>query len=418
MPRRARSKESSGAQRDRRNQGLAPRRVKSRDVKAYARQLMVEEEQSFAGGSNLQGAMAQQARRSNDQDARALVVQPPRLPMPREAAPAGVAPGQWKALVDAVFPSAKTVDGVMLAITYCKERNLDIFKRPVHVVPMWNSALGREVETVWPGINDYRTTASRTGQWAGNDECKFGPMLTEAFKDEQERNAVKCARKFAKAECPAFSFPNGPRSRSTRSWAASASRSSDRRSISRRYSPARRVFASRTRGGARPDPDAREMRRSSSSTPRIPGRARQRLHRRGNGREGLRRRSHRRSPRSVGAVAATRGPKPTRESVRGWSDEVEAELSASGIRSTIRHPPSSGLSRPRSTWYAEFNAKTGLRQRSRSSSVASTPQSLNWAAAKRRTKTKTRRKRMSRRLIEEVKSAGGELGSNAAASGP
>jgi phage recombination protein Bet len=154
--------------------------------------------------------MARSAARSNDQDSRALMVQPPRLPMPREAAPAGITPGKWKALVDAVFPSAKTVDGVMLAVSYCRERGLDVFKRPVHVVPMYNSALGREIETVWPGINEYRTTASRTGQWAGNDECKFGPLLTEAFKDEQERwkwNGNIREKYIAKADCPSFTFP-------------------------------------------------------------------------------------------------------------------------------------------------------------------------------------------------------------------
>lgn len=154
--------------------------------------------------------MARAATRTND--SRDLVVQPPRLPYPSEAAPAGIPKGQWKALVDAIFPSAKTVDGVMLAVEYCKSRNLDIMKRPVHVVPMWNSALNREVETVWPSIGEHRTTAQRTGQWAGNDECQFGPILHEAFKDEQERSKKAASgngrEKYkATAECPAFDFP-------------------------------------------------------------------------------------------------------------------------------------------------------------------------------------------------------------------
>lgn len=149
--------------------------------------------------------MAHAQRRRND-DGQALVVQPPRLPMPSEVAPLGFDEGQWKALVDAVFPSAKTVDGVLLAITYCKERGLDIFKRPVHVVPMWNSALNREVETVWPGIADYRTTASRTGQWAGNDECLFGPTLREGFKEKANRGKGENAY-VAQAKCAPFDFP-------------------------------------------------------------------------------------------------------------------------------------------------------------------------------------------------------------------
>jgi phage recombination protein Bet len=151
--------------------------------------------------------MAQAARRNerNNDTGKDLVVQPPRLPMPAEAAPEGVSPGEWKALVDAVFPSAKTVDGVMLAIRYCKARKLDIFKRCVHVVPMWNSALGREVETVWPGIADYRTTASRTGMWAGNDQCVFGPTLKEGFKDRQVGRGQNA--QVREAECAPFDFP-------------------------------------------------------------------------------------------------------------------------------------------------------------------------------------------------------------------
>lgn len=133
--------------------------------------------------------------RNNDQNDRreqekalALVeVQPPRLPYPVEAKAEGMSEGQWKALVDAVFPSAKSVDGVLLAIRYAKARGLDIFKRVVHVVPMWNSKLGREVETVWPGIGELRTTASRTGAHAGNDDCVFGPTKSKLFKDRKTR---------------------------------------------------------------------------------------------------------------------------------------------------------------------------------------------------------------------------------------
>jgi phage recombination protein Bet len=58
---------------------------------------------------------------------------------------------------------------------------LDIFKKPVHVVPMWNAALGRSVETVWPSIMEIQTTASRTGLWAGMDRPVWGPDKTQTF---------------------------------------------------------------------------------------------------------------------------------------------------------------------------------------------------------------------------------------------
>jgi len=101
-----------------------------------------------------------------------------RLPMPDGA---GVDPGQWKVLVEAIFPSARSADSVMLALNYCKARNLDPFKRPVHIVPVYNAALRREVETVWPAIIELETTAARTGVWAGLDPPEFGPMVSKTF---------------------------------------------------------------------------------------------------------------------------------------------------------------------------------------------------------------------------------------------
>lgn len=84
----------------------------------------------------------------------------------------------WKVLCESVFPSAKTADSIVLALAYCKARNLDVFKRPVHIVPVWNSAIGAMVETVWPSIAELRTTAVRTNGYAGKDAAEFGPDLT------------------------------------------------------------------------------------------------------------------------------------------------------------------------------------------------------------------------------------------------
>lgn len=90
---------------------------------------------------------------------------------------------KWKVLVESVFPNAKTTEAVVMALDYCKARKLDIFKRPVNIVPMWNKSLGREVETVWPGINEVQTTAARTGKYAGMDEPKWGPDIQRTFKN-------------------------------------------------------------------------------------------------------------------------------------------------------------------------------------------------------------------------------------------
>ena len=93
----------------------------------------------------------------------------------------GIERSGWRALVEAVFPAAKTSEGVILALSYCKARGLDPFKRVVHVVPIWDSVQKKMVESVWPGIGEGRTTAMRTKEYAGCDDCKFGPDHTETW---------------------------------------------------------------------------------------------------------------------------------------------------------------------------------------------------------------------------------------------
>lgn len=102
-----------------------------------------------------------------------------RLQMPSDLTEMDV--GKWRVLCEAVFPSAKTPEAIVMAIDYCKARNLDIFKKPVNIVPMWNSTLGKNVETIWPGINEIQVTAARTGQYAGMDMPVWGGEKTRTF---------------------------------------------------------------------------------------------------------------------------------------------------------------------------------------------------------------------------------------------
>lgn len=105
---------------------------------------------------------------------------PPRLPFhPEIEKRFGIEKAEWKALVEAVFPLATSVDSVVLALSYCKARNLDPFKRNIHIVPIWNKQLNRMVDTVWPGIGELRTTAFRTRQYAGRGETVYGPDITK-----------------------------------------------------------------------------------------------------------------------------------------------------------------------------------------------------------------------------------------------
>lgn len=103
-------------------------------------------------------------------------IQPPRMKMPANVAEEyALNEDSWRALVDAVFPSAKTVGAVTMALAYCKKNHLDIFQRPVHIVPMYVN--GRSIESVWPGIAQLRIVAQRQESYAGYDECEFGPMV-------------------------------------------------------------------------------------------------------------------------------------------------------------------------------------------------------------------------------------------------
>ena len=103
----------------------------------------------------------------------------------------GVDQIQWRAIVESIYPNAKTIDSVVLVLSYCKARSLDVMKKPVHIVPMYSSAAGGTVDTVWPGISEIRTTATRgkdvTGgaTYAGCDEAAFGPDLEQEFEGEE-----------------------------------------------------------------------------------------------------------------------------------------------------------------------------------------------------------------------------------------
>jgi phage recombination protein Bet len=100
-----------------------------------------------------------------------------RIPMPQEIQDLTM----WKILTSVIFPAAKDPATIMLALRYCERRGLDVLKKPVNIVPVWNKALGRSVETIWPSITETEITASRSKLWAGLDAPTFGPVDTKTF---------------------------------------------------------------------------------------------------------------------------------------------------------------------------------------------------------------------------------------------
>lgn len=105
---------------------------------------------------------------------------PPRLPYhPAIGERFGVGKAEWKALCEAIFPGATSTESIVLALSYCKARMLDPFKRNVHIVPIWDNKAKRYTDTIWPGIGELRTTAFRTGEYAGRSDTVFGEAITE-----------------------------------------------------------------------------------------------------------------------------------------------------------------------------------------------------------------------------------------------
>jgi phage recombination protein Bet len=86
----------------------------------------------------------------------------------------------WGALQSSIYVGANP-QSILLAIQYCRARNLDPLKKPVHIVPMEikDARTGEKAwrDVVMVGINELLATASRTGEFVGKDEPEFGPMV-------------------------------------------------------------------------------------------------------------------------------------------------------------------------------------------------------------------------------------------------
>lgn len=100
--------------------------------------------------------------------------------LPDAVAKRGLDEAQWRTLMGSLFPGARP-ESVLMVVDYCRARRLDPMKKPCHIVPMrvkdakTNEWGWRDV--VMPGIYEYRTTAMRTGQYAGRSQPEYGPML-------------------------------------------------------------------------------------------------------------------------------------------------------------------------------------------------------------------------------------------------
>ena len=90
----------------------------------------------------------------------------------------GITQAEWSALSTSLYPGAAE-NSIAMVWDYCKARKLDPLKKVVHIVPMsvkvGNDYVNRDV--IMPGIAELRTTASRTGSYAGQDLPVYGEEI-------------------------------------------------------------------------------------------------------------------------------------------------------------------------------------------------------------------------------------------------
>lgn len=81
----------------------------------------------------------------------------------------GISIQQFQLLRDILYSNVQSYKTLLLAIEYCLARKLDIFKRSIQIVPIWDKSARKNVDTIWPSIAELRVTAHRTGEYAGHD---------------------------------------------------------------------------------------------------------------------------------------------------------------------------------------------------------------------------------------------------------
>jgi phage recombination protein Bet len=94
--------------------------------------------------------------------------------LPEPVARRGISEAAWRTLMNNLYPGAKA-ESVLMVWDYCVARKLDPLKKPCHIVPMNVGSEWRDV--VMPGIYEYRTTATRTGEYMGHSKPEYGEQI-------------------------------------------------------------------------------------------------------------------------------------------------------------------------------------------------------------------------------------------------
>lgn len=108
----------------------------------------------------------------------AVVIEQDKSNLPAPVARRGITEAQWRTAMNNLYPGAQA-ESVIMVFDYCAARKLDPLKKPCHIVPM--RVKNQNGDYIWrdvvmPGIYEYRTTATRTGQYLGHTIPEYGPV--------------------------------------------------------------------------------------------------------------------------------------------------------------------------------------------------------------------------------------------------
>lgn len=109
----------------------------------------------------------------------AVVIEQDKSNLPAPVARRGITEAQWRTAMNNLYPGAQA-ESVIMVFDYCAARKLDPLKKPCHIVPM--RVKNQNGDYIWrdvvmPGIYEYRTTATRTGQYLGHTIPEYGPIV-------------------------------------------------------------------------------------------------------------------------------------------------------------------------------------------------------------------------------------------------
>jgi phage recombination protein Bet len=89
------------------------------------------------------------------------------------------------------FAKGATDVELQMFLYVCQRTALDPFSKQIHLVPRWDSKLGKEVRSVIIGIDGLRSVAERTGAYAGNSDPIFEGELDIEYTEKDFRTKAE-----------------------------------------------------------------------------------------------------------------------------------------------------------------------------------------------------------------------------------